>query len=156
AAPLVDVIVRLARTTVRLRSHVPDVGRMIAGRLLHRSVTGPADATVDVRADGADYVAFCEGREVVREDDVPHAVSSLYRLLLRLDNPHAEFIAFAHAACLVSKGRPLLACGCSGRGKTTLSAGLLSKGFTYLGDEISGVVASDLSLRSLPTALSIK
>jgi hypothetical protein len=156
AAPLVDATVRLARTTIRIRSHVPALGQMIAGRLLHRAVTAPPDVTVDIHADGPDYLAVCDGREVVREDDVPHTVSSLYRLFLRLDNPGEEFIAFAHAACLVSGGRPLLACGCSGRGKTTLAAGLLARGFTYLGDEISGVVAGDLSVRSLPTALSIK
>ena len=156
AAPLVDATVRLARTTVRIRSWVPALGPTITGRLLHRRVTEPADVTVDVHADGADYVALCEGGEVVREDDVPHAVSSLYRLFLRLDNPGARFLAFAHAACLVSEGRTVLACGCSGRGKTTLAAGLLGQGFTYLGDEISGVVAGDFSIRSLPTALSIK
>ena len=156
AAPQVDATVRLARTTVRIRSYVPDVGRMVAGRLMHRAVTTTPDVTVDVHADGIDYVALCGGEEVVREDDVPHTVSSLYRALLRIDNPAEEFIAFAHAACLVSDGRPLLACGCSGRGKTTLAAGLLSRGFTYLGDEISGVVARDFSIRSLPTALSIK
>jgi hypothetical protein len=155
--PLLDATIQLSRASIRIRSFVRELGPMIVGRLSHHRVaTTTAGFTVDVHPDGPEYFALCDGHEVVREDDVPHTVSSLYRLLLRLDNPGETFIAFMHAACLVSNGRAILLCGCSGRGKTTLAAGLLGRGWTYLGDEIAGVVARDFSIRSLPTALSVK
>lgn len=156
-APLFEVVLRLARSTVRVRSHVPRLGRLIAGRLWHHRVaTTTPDVTVDVHGDGETCVAWCDGQQVLYEEDPSRVASRLYCLLVRLDNPGEAFLAFPHAAALVTGGTSVLLCGGSGRGKTTLAAGLLSEGFTYLGDEILGIVASDFTIRSLPTALSIK
>jgi len=61
-----------------------------------------------------------------------------------------------HAAALVREERALLLVGRSGTGKSTLAAGLLSRGWGYYGDEIALVDPSTLHVHAYPKAICIK
>ena len=61
-----------------------------------------------------------------------------------------------HAATMCYKGQGIILAGNSGDGKSTLAAGLITRGFTYLSDEFALIHPETLSLHPFPKALCIK
>lgn len=61
-----------------------------------------------------------------------------------------------HAATLAHKGRGVILAGGSGFGKSTLAAGLVSRGWTYLCDEFALIDPGTLKLHPFPKAICIK
>ena len=61
-----------------------------------------------------------------------------------------------HAATLSFEGQGVLLVGNSGVGKSTLAAGLVSRGWTYLSDEFALIDPDTLRLHPFPKAMCIK
>ena len=61
-----------------------------------------------------------------------------------------------HAATLSFEGQGVVLAGNSGVGKSTLAAGLVSRGWTYLSDEFALIHPATLRLHPFPKALCIK
>lgn len=61
-----------------------------------------------------------------------------------------------HAAALEFRGQGLILAGQAGAGKSTLTVGLVRRGWNYLCDEFALIHAHDLNLRSYPRAICIK
>jgi HprK-related kinase A len=61
-----------------------------------------------------------------------------------------------HAATLPCDGQAVVFAGPSGTGKSTLAAGLLARGWSYLSDEFALIDTDTLHVHSLPKALCIK
>lgn len=61
-----------------------------------------------------------------------------------------------HAASLMRDGKGVVLAGASGFGKSTLAAGLLSRGWDYLSDELGLIDPQTLWVHGFPKALRIK
>lgn len=61
-----------------------------------------------------------------------------------------------HAATLAYNGQAVVLAGPSGTGKSTLAAGLLSRGWSYLSDEFALINPDTLHVHPFPKALCIK
>ena len=66
-----------------------------------------------------------------------------------------EGCALFHAAALCREGKVYLFAGCSGAGKTTLTAALLKRGFTFLSDEYAPLSLEDRSVEPCPMPLKL-
>jgi hypothetical protein len=64
-------------------------------------------------------------------------------------------VAVVHAGAVVRDGKALLIAGPSGRGKTTLTAALVKRGFAYSSDELAALTAEGTVLR-YPTPLRVR
>lgn len=101
----------------------------------------------DVCGDGNEIFTGKRRREVL-----PYLEWGINRRVLET---RGEFLQF-HAATLACAGRGFVFPGHSGFGKSTLSAGLLSRGWNYLTDELTLVDADALAVHPFPKALCIK
>ena len=73
----------------------------------------------------------------------------------RLITTRTDYL-LVHAATLAYKGRGVILAGGSGFGKSTLAAGLVSRGWTYLCDEFALIDPGTLKLHPFPKAICIK
>ncbi len=73
----------------------------------------------------------------------------------RVITRRAEFLQL-HAAALARDGMALLLVGDSGVGKSTLAAGLISRGWEYLSDEFALIHPATLRVHPFPKALCVK
>jgi hypothetical protein len=107
--------------------------------------------TVEPRASGAALVR--DGvlvREFGRDEILVGIVQDLTAHWVRRDD-----VALIHAGVVVREGGALVLAGCSGRGKSTMTAGLLGRGFAYSSDELAPVTA-DLRVLRYPLPLRLR
>jgi hypothetical protein len=139
-------------------SSIPDVGPDFFSRFRHRAAIAAADADIlEFSGDpcGGYRLAYCR-ETVARADSLSELVGRAHEFVLSWEHPGTEFLAYFHAAAVRRGDRAILLPGVSGAGKSTLVAYLASRGFSYLGDDLVAMAATDWSLRPLPTCLSIK
>ena len=72
-----------------------------------------------------------------------------------LDRLHARGILGTHAGVVEVDGRAVLLSGRSGRGKSTLTLGLLRRGAGWLTDELALIAADDVTILPYPRALHV-
>lgn len=154
-----DELLDLSGRLVRVRSHAERAGAWLLDKVRHRRVpAGLPSATIEIVAtDRPRSMALLqEGMPPVHVGTRRDLAGHLYQMLVAAAHPGRRFLAFLHAAAVVRSGRSVLLAGASGSGKSTLTARLVLAGAAYLGDELIGVAADDLSLCPLPTALALK
>ncbi len=125
-------------------------------RFRHRLVgdeTG-ADRLEVSEADDAYRLTF--RGQIVAEPTLGRVLARVGQLLLKLEHPDTELLAYCHAAAVSRAGGSILMPGSSGTGKSTLTAFLVAHGFSYLGDDIVALAEADQALHPLPSCLSIK
>lgn len=69
---------------------------------------------------------------------------------------HRSDLVQLHAGCLTHAGRSLILAGDPGSGKSTLTAGLMASGWSYLCDEFALVQPDTLEVHPFPRALCMK
>jgi len=102
------------------------------------------------------YRVYADGEEVgglQRCDQVFPLVE--WGINLRIIARRSEYLQF-HAASVAFQGDGVIFPGDSGRGKSTLAALLMTRGWQYFCDEFALVARSSLNLHAFPKALCIK
>ena len=145
---------RLLQHTVEIRTGSPELRQDL--ERLTACLSAPADEpdllyTVE-QVDGA-YTLRCNGSSwdrLARGDVFARVETDLSRRLVQTEDH-----ALLHAAALARDEQVYLLAGCSGCGKTTLTAALLKRGFTFLSDEYAPISLEDRSIErcSMPLKL---
>lgn len=110
----------------------------VLGRLFeHFQADGPAaDDSIEVRSNrSGESVAFVNGREYARNC----ATRNVQRALIELVWPSYRLCALVHAGAVAHGDKAACIAGLSGSGKTTLVARLVSRGLTYLADDVTPI-----------------
>jgi hypothetical protein len=148
---------RFGDCLVRVLSSVANVDKSQFFRFRHRAVSDSQCADVLEVADrGPRYRLVFRGQASTEVDTLTELLAEVAQLLLHLEYPGTDFLAYCHAAAVSRGERGLVLPGTSGVGKSTLTAYLVGNGFAYLGDDLVAIVSNDWALRPLPTCLSIK
>ena len=104
----------------------------------------------------ASYLVVGDGEEIGRERPRDEVLPFLeWGINWRVIATHSEYLQL-HSAMLVYRGAGCIFAGASGCGKSTLAAALLSRGWTYLGDELALIDPDSLNVQPFPKALCIK
>lgn len=156
---------RIGDIDVSLKSELPDV--LADFETLYRgSRTSAADATgtirMEVRREGRTklgrprYRVYGDGEGIGPLRRPAETLPFLeWGINWRVIATRSEFLQ-VHAASLVHRGRGFVFAGTSGSGKSTLGAGLLARGWQYLGDEFALIHPETCCLHAFPKALCIK
>lgn len=80
----------------------------------------------------------------------------LHGLLGLLAIPHSRYLVAIHGSALVRSGSALILAGRSGSGKTTMAAGLLAAGWSYMSDDTVLLLPHSLECIAAPYALTLK
>jgi hypothetical protein len=116
-------------------------------------------ATISARRTGdGDGILLTDhlGRTSVTTADASAVLGLLDRVVLAvLDRLRAQGILGTHAGVVERDGRAVLLSGRSGRGKSTLTLGLLRRGAGWLTDELALIAADDVTVLPYPRALHV-
>lgn len=89
-------------------------------------------------------------------DETAAVLGMLDRIVMAvLDGLHARGIVGTHAGAVAMDGRAVLMSGRSGRGKSTLTLGLIRRGAEWLSDELALVAPDDVTILPYPRALHV-
>lgn len=161
AAPsALDAVYLVGTAPVRVRIGPPEVAAPFAPLAAPcRAPAGSAaGALVEVRGGAGAYRLEDGAGHVLRRFASPLGARwGAVREVARRSWPGCRFMALLHAAAVTTAaGEAVLIAGDSGRGKTTLTAGLLAAGHGYLADDIVPVEAGSGRVRPVPLAISVK
>jgi hypothetical protein len=152
-----DLRIALAGTSVHLVCSDRAVARRVLAAFAHLGAAedGPPRIRIDVKSTEGGYVLFQEREPVLRVAELEAITPALKAYLVQQILARDNYRLAVHAAALARGGDVLLLPGDAGSGKSTLAAALISRGFTFLGDDT--VLLDDaLGVRGLPFALAIK
>lgn len=115
------------------------------------------DATISARRTGSRIrLADHRGRITFVTDETAAVLGLLDRVVMAvLERLHARGILGTHAGVVEIDGRAVLLAGRSGRGKSTLTLGLVRRGAGWLTDELALVSADDVTVLPYPRALHV-
>jgi len=150
---------------VSLRSDLPEVLRDFS--TLYPAGSGAGDDQggvigLEVRRAGRSrsgrrlYRVYADGGEVGGRRHARGVFPLLeWGINLRIMATRTEYLQL-HAASMSYRGQGVILAGASGRGKSTLAAILMSRGWKYLCDEFAMVDPATMELEPFPKALCIK
>jgi len=96
------------------------------------------------------------GRVTFANSDTAAVLGLLDRVVMAvLERLHARGILGTHAGVVEIDGRAVLLAGRSGRGKSTLTLGLVRRGAGWLTDELALIAADDVTMLPYPRALHV-
>jgi hypothetical protein len=117
----------------------------------------PVAREFDVGMEDRSYVLHTDGIEVLRSEDLDALVEKLTYSVLMCAYDNVSWLMATHAGAIGSPTACVLMPGASGRGKSTLTAALLSSGRNYyLTDDIALLDRSSLCVVPVPGALVLK
>ncbi len=109
------------------------------------------------RKDNKHKYSIKRGEERIYETShLDDLVFALEDFLLRDCFDYVKDYFLVHGAALEKGGRVIVLLGEGGSGKTTLSVGLLKRGYRFLSDEVVAIDINTLGVRAFPRALNIK
>lgn len=156
---------RIGEVNVSLKSDLKEVledfdvlygGFRSGGAAGKRSIQIQVSANKRSRLGGRRYAIFGDEERLFtsrRRDEVLPYVE--WGINWRVIAKRGEFLQL-HAATLSYDGRAVLLVGDSGVGKSTLAAGLISRGWEYLSDEFALIHPATLRVHPFPKALCVK
>ncbi len=118
-----------------------------------------ADLRLEVRLAGtAEAVLLADGVERVRaKTSEPGAFKDgAHRMILEKLNPETDWYALVHAGALICNGKGIVLPASSGSGKTTLIAFLMSRGYSYLADDLVALASPGARILPWPLPMSVK
>lgn len=115
----------------------------------------PDQASISaLRAGGRVQLTDHRGRVASAEGERAAVLGLLDRVVMAvLERLHMRGILGTHAGVVVIDGRAILLSGRSGRGKSTLTLGLVRSGADWLTDELALIAADDSTVLPYPRAL---
>lgn len=114
---------------------------------------GPPDLRLTLHFERGAFRLTRDGRDAGVYDTAPAARWALARELVGAGQP---WLAMLHAAAAATPAGCLLLCGGSGRGKSTLLAGLVHAGAQFMADDIAPLQAQPQLIWPTPLAISVK
>jgi len=110
--------------------------------------------TAQTDADG--FAVFRDGQAVSGRIELDAARFVLLREIAETACGPADVAAVFHAGCVALNDQALIICGDSGRGKSTLTFGLVAAGCDYLGDDHVPLHRNGKDVVAFPTAAGVK
>lgn len=160
-AAALDAVLDVGERPVRVRCFDPPIARSFAGmaapaRTLNREPT----ATIDLfgregRSGEGGYHVTEDGRVLQATDDPFVARWALVRALAAACYAGRRVVAVLHAAAVANGNAAVVLAGAGGSGKTTLAAGLVRDGLSFLADDAVPLTA-DGEVLPVRLAMSIK
>ena len=103
------------------------------------------------------WVVYADGQRISNVDQPSAALSHLFAHVNRRVVEYSPSNAVPlHAAACAWQGAAVVIAGASGSGKSTITAGLVSRGLSYLTDEVAVVNPVDLTVAPYAKPLTIK
>lgn len=155
-AAVLDAVLEVGERPVRVRCFDPPIARSFEGmaapaRALDREPT----ATIDLFAGKDGYHVTEDGRLLQATDDPFVARWALVRALAAASYADRRLVAVLHAAAVATGSAAVVLAGAGGSGKTTLAAGLVHNGLSFLADDAVPLTA-DGAVLPVRLAMSIK
>lgn len=123
--------------SVRVRTGVVAVADLLAPLLAAMADGDRAEHELMVTASDGTYTTSEDGAEVATSPTAEQAVIDVLRLLNERVLHDSSGTVRLHAGAVAKDGRALVLVGESGRGKSTLTASLVRRGWDYLSDEVA-------------------
>jgi hypothetical protein len=153
-----ECLVAIAGFRVRLTCPDRAVARRVLSTFAHLATgdgSSPPDLRIEIQtADGA-YVVYQDGVPVLQVTELEGLTPALKAQLVQCVLAREDYRLAVHAAALSRGDHVLLLPGDAGSGKSTLTAALLARGFSLLGDD-TVLLEDDFRVRGLPFALAVK
>ena len=142
------------KTKFRINYH----GKILKSIFHPRLVTcandnAPVDHQLQVYESDGQYIIMRDGQEVASASYLGDAVNWLFTEVINLQYPQTDILLYLHASCLGDGTGCILFPGYFRRGKSTLTAALLTLGLDYFSDDIVPVTYD--TLKALPVPLNI-
>ncbi|WP_319825162.1 hypothetical protein [Thalassovita sp.] len=115
----------------------------------------PETVLTAIASDGG-YAVFRDGEALSGRISLDAARFVLLREVAEHICGHRNVAAVFHAGCVAKDGQALILCGDSGRGKSTLTFGLVDAGCAYLGDDHVPLHRNGREVLAYPTAAGVK
>ncbi len=114
------------------------------------------DASISVIIGQGNFAVLLNDRLVSLEETLAGTEAAFTEALVKELHPGLEPLAVLHAAGVGGKTRCMLLPGTSGRGKTSIAAALIRKGYSYMGDDLIPLDRNSLHAFSVPLSMCIK
>lgn len=151
-----DRTVLAGGTRIRVRTDVGEVAEIVEPLLAALPVSERRVCDLEVRAERRFFVTLRDGEEAARATTPEQAVIDvLHELGQRVINDSVGTIRL-HAGAVERDGRSLLLVGSSGKGKSTLTAALVQRGWGYLTDEVAIIDQVTRGVVPYPKALDLE
>ncbi|HRW60099.1 MAG TPA: hypothetical protein P5340_05540, partial [Defluviicoccus sp.] len=160
-AAALDAVLEVGERPVRVRCFDPPIAGSFAGMAAPaRTLDRESTATLDLfgregRYGEGGYHVTEDGRVLQATDDPFVARWALVRALAAASYADRRLVAVLHAAAVATGSAAIVLAGAGGSGKTTLAAGLVRNGFSFLADDAVPLTAAGEVL-PVRLAMSIK
>lgn len=108
------------------------------------------------QTDTGGFAVFRDGQAISGRIELDAARFVLLREIAETACGPADVAAVFHAGCVALNDQALIICGDSGRGKSTLTFGLVAAGCEYLGDDHAPLHRNGRDVLAFPTAAGVK
>ncbi len=151
---------QMAATTTVVRTNNPSLGDELAVALGCLTLSDwPTGTTLSIldRGEGRRrrIRLYANGRRMLSLPSPAQVPEVLGRELNQIAAGRADGHVLLHAGAVERDGRVVVIAGDSGRGKSTLTAALVQRGFAYLTDEVVAVDVESLDVRSYAKRLDL-
>lgn len=155
-AAALDAVLEVGERPVRVRCFDPPIAGTFAGMAAPaRTLNRAPSATIDLFSGEGGYHVTEDGRVIQATDDPFVARWALVRALAAASYAGRRLVAVLHAAAVATGSAAIVLAGAGGSGKTTLAAGLVRNGLSFLADDAVPLTA-DGAVLPVRLAMSIK
>lgn len=144
------------RVRTRSRDCSEAIDRALGSLRAHQSAGEPTFTLTEHPGSVASIDLVLDERAVLRKTMPAKAFTHLLWLIMREAVTSSDNFLLLHAGAVARDGRAVLMPGKSGRGKTTLTGGLVRAGFAYLSDEIAPLDPASRHILPAPRPLCFK
>ncbi len=149
---------RLLDTTFVIRFTCPTVAGLVESCFRHLTDDGatPPDADFGVAETNPGYLVLQNGEAKRWCEDIHLVVPVVKHLIAAFVMNRTRYLLNVHAGVVATRRGCLLLPGVAGSGKSTLTAALAKKGYTYFSDEYGLLEHDSLAVRAVPLPLCVK
>jgi len=109
-----------------------------------------------IEKDGSQVNIYCNGSHITSTPRYREFMPAMVNIIRVIAYQSLNYLLAFHSAVAVKDNRGILLPGIPGSGKSTLSAGLFSLGYTCYSDEVSVLDGNDASIRAMPFPIAVK
>ncbi len=116
----------------------------------------PDRANIELRMENEAVIIHCDGKEPLSTFDLREARTNALNHILDHTSGNSDWCALLHSAALARGKEAIVLAGACQKGKTTLTAYLIQRGWEYLSEDITAIDVQMGAVYGLPSALSLK